>query len=233
MVDWGLMAGTTYTYWITAVDRAGNEGPPSEPRTVATPAVKDRVFIRQPCALRTKGEARLDVPFRIDAPAEAEPIHWVLLTDWPCQNFPQALRVIQAYTRRWLIEEYHKCLKSGTDIEQSQLTTAQHITALLGILAVVAVRLLHTKLLATTRPQDPVRREELEPEALTILEQKFGRPRGGWTNQHFLVAVARLGGFLARKSDGNPGWITIWRGWRKLMLLAQGYDLAKGGRQCG
>ena len=181
----------------------------------------------EPCSVQVV-EAR-----EIDAPPGAEPIHWVLLTDWPCSRFRQALRVIQAYTRRWLIEEYHKCLKSGTEIEHSQLATAQHITALLGILAVVAVRLLHTKLLATTRPQDPVRPEEVGPEALTILEKKFGRPPGGWNNQSFLVALARLGGFLARKSDGSPGWITIWRGWRKLMLLAQGYDLAKEGRKCG
>ena len=108
----------------------------------------------------------------------------------------------------------------------------QHITALLGILAVVAVRLLHAKVLATTLPEEPVAPEEWGPERMTILEKKFGRPDGGWTNQHLLVTVARLGGFLARKSDGSPGWITIWRGWRKLMLLVQGYDLAKG-RKCG
>ena len=32
----------------------------------------------------------------------------------------------------------------------------------------------------------------------------------------FYREVAMLGGFLGRKSDGNPGWITIWRGWEKL-----------------
>ncbi|MDP6047524.1 MAG: IS4 family transposase, partial [Phycisphaerae bacterium] len=47
-----------------------------------------------------------------------------------------------------------------------------------------------------------------------------------------LRAIARLGGFLARKNDGSPGWITIWRGWRKLMLLTQGFELAKG-ENCG
>jgi hypothetical protein len=180
----------------------------------------------EPCTVQVV-EAR-----EMDAPQGVEPIHWVLLTDWPCQTLQEAMRVIKAYTRRWLIEEYHKCLKSGTGIEQSQLATAQHITALLGILAVVAVRLLHAKLLARTRPQEPVGPEELGPEAMTILQKKFGRPRGGWTNQYLLVDIARLGGFLARKSDGSPGWITIWRGWHKLMLLVQGYDLAKGGK-CG
>ena len=180
----------------------------------------------QPCTLNVV-EAR-----EINAPQGIEPIHWVLLTDWSCRTLKQAMRVIKAYTRRWLIEEYHKCLKSGTGMERSQLTTAQHITALLGILAVVAVRLLNLKLLATTCPDQTGAVHELGPEALVVLEAKFGRPSGGWTNSSVLVAVARLGGFLARRSDGNPGWLTIWRGWRKLMLLVQGFDLARE-QKCG
>ena len=43
-VDWGLQAGTTYQYVITAVDRAGNESSPTSPVTVGTPPI-DR-FIR-------------------------------------------------------------------------------------------------------------------------------------------------------------------------------------------
>ena len=148
------------------------------------------------------------------------------------RTLKQAMRVIKAYTRRWLIEEYHKCLKSGTRMERSQLTTAQHITALLGILAVVAVRLLKLKLLATTCPVPAGSVEELGPEGLVVLEAKVGRPPAGWTPQSVWFAVARLGGFLARRSDGNPGWLTLWRGWRKLMLLVQGVDLARG-EECG
>lgn len=168
----------------------------------------------------------------ISAPQGVEPIRWVLLTDWPVENFQQAMRVIKAYTRRWLIEEYHKALKTGTGIEDSQLTTAQRITALLGILAVVAVRLVNMKLLASTLPDEPVDPDDIGPEALAILEAEYGRPAGGWTNASVLTAIARLGGFMARKSDGSPGWLTIWRGLRQLMWSAQGYDLAKG-TKCG
>ncbi len=168
----------------------------------------------------------------IDAPKGVEAIHWVLLTDWPCVTFDESMRVIKAYTRRWLIEEYHKCLKSGTKIEDSQLSTAQHITALMGILAVVAVRLLKAKLLASTLPDEAVSPESLDTDMLAVLRNQFGEPPGGWTHGSLLVAIARLGGFLARKSDGNPGWITIWRGWRKLMLLTQGFSLAQDER-CG
>jgi len=38
--------------------------------------------------------------------------------------------------------------------------------------------------------------------------------------------VARLGGFLGRRSDGDPGWKTLWRGWTKLQTLAEGARLA-------
>ena len=168
----------------------------------------------------------------IDAPEGVEPIRWVLLTDWPVETFEQAMRVIKAYTRRWLIEEYHKALKTGTGIEHSQLATAQRITAFMGILAVVAVRLLNMKLLATTHPDEPVGPEQIGPEALAILEAEYGRPAGGWTNATALRAIARLGGFLARRGDGTPGWITIWRGLRQLMWCIRGFKLAQGER-CG
>lgn len=168
----------------------------------------------------------------LDAPEGVEAIHWVLLTDWPCASFQDAIRVIRTYTRRWLVEEYHKCLKSGTKIEDSQLSAAHNITALLGILAVVAVRLLQTKLQASTLPDEVVLPESLPQGISAVLGSKFGEPSGGWTNRSLLVAIARLGGFLARKGDGNPGWLTIWRGWQKLMLLTQGFDLAQGER-CG
>ena len=44
-------------------------------------------------------------------------------------------------------------------------------------------------------------------------------PPGDLTLREFWRAVARLGGFLARKSDGEPGWQTLWRGWLKLQDL--------------
>lgn len=168
----------------------------------------------------------------VNAPRGVSAIHWVLLTSWACEQFKQAMRVVKTYARRWLIEEYHKALKTGTKAQESQLRTRGGIEALLGLLAVVAVRLLQTKLLGATKPDEPLAPGEICPEALAVLEATFGKPSGGWTHSTALVAIARLGGFLARKSDGNPGWITLWRGMQKLMLLVRGFELATGGK-CG
>jgi len=167
-----------------------------------------------------------------DPPDGADPIHWVLLTSWPVDDLDGCMRVAKAYACRWLIEEYHKALKTGTGIENSQLDTAEKIKSLLGVLAVVAVRLLNMKLLARTHGDVPVAPAELGPEVLAILESLYGPPESGWTYATTLTAIARLGGFLARKSDGLPGWITIWRGWDKLRLMLHGYDLLRGDK-CG
>lgn len=52
------------------------------------------------------------------------------------------------------------------------------------------------------------------------------RPEGKLTVGAFYREMAKLGGFIGRKSDGEPGWITIWRGWGKLYTLVRGSELA-------
>ncbi len=152
------------------------------------------------------------------------PLHWVLLTSLSCGSWAAVQRVVGRYTARWWIEEYHKALKTGTGVEASQLKRGYRLEALIAVLAVVAVRLLSTKLLARSRPEGLEAVESFGPEALALLEKKLGRPQRGWTNQSVLIATARLGGFLARKGDGLPGWQTIWRGWQRLMWMCQGVE---------
>jgi hypothetical protein len=161
------------------------------------------------------------------APRKTEPLHWVLLTDWSIESFADILRIIRTYAARFLIEEYHKALKTGTRVEASQLETREGLENLLAILTVVAVRLLAMKLRAEGYPDEPPSPQTMPPEVWAVLEKKIPRPRTGWTHRALVVAIARLGGFLARRSDGNPGWLTLWRGWQKLMLLVEGYQLAQ------
>lgn len=154
-----------------------------------------------------------------------EPLHWILLTSLPCATWAQAQRVVGYYTARWWIEEYHKGLKSGAGVENSQLEKAHRLEPLIGLLAVVAVRLLSTKMLARSRPEEFEAANSFGPEMLGLLEAKLGKPKEGWTNKNVLIATARLGGFLARKHDGMPGWQTIWRGWQRLLWMCEGANL--------
>jgi hypothetical protein len=154
-----------------------------------------------------------------------EPLHWILLTSLPCRTLAQARQIVGRYTARWWVEEYHKALKSGAGVQDSQLESGGRLEPLIALLAVVAVRLLNTKMLARSRPQGFEARESFGPEALKILEKKFGKPNGGWSNRQVMIATARLGGFLARKHDGMPGWQTIWRGWQRLMWMCEGLEI--------
>lgn len=157
-------------------------------------------------------------------PAGVEPLHWLLLTSLPCQQWAAVQRIIGRYAARWWIEEYHKALKSGVGAEESQMQQAYRIETLVAVLAIVAVRLLNAKWLARTRGDQPVDRQLFGARALDLLAAKFKPPPGGWTHRSALVAVARLGGFLARKQDGLPGWQTIWRGWQRLMWMCEGLE---------
>lgn len=163
-----------------------------------------------------------------------EPLRWMLLSSLSCRTLAQARRIVGRYAARWWVEEYHKGLKSGAGVEQSQLEQGGRLKALIAVLAVVAVRLLNTKLLARSRPEGTEASKSFGPEGLAILERQYGRPKGGWTNQNVLVATARLGGFPARKHDGMPGWQTIWRGWQRLMWMCEGLRiLSQGEKRCG
>jgi hypothetical protein len=37
-----------------------------------------------------------------------------------------------------------------------------------------------------------------------------------------VIEIAKLGGYLARKMDGPPGMLILWRGWKRLMDIAEG-----------
>ncbi len=163
----------------------------------------------------------------INAPVGVEPLHWQLLTSLPCTEWLDAQRVVGRYAARWWVEEYHKALKTGTGVEQSQLERAHRLETLVGILALVAVRLLNLQRLARACPHAAVSPESFGVAALALLTRLRGEPKGGWTHQSVLLAVARLGGFLARKHDGLPGWQTIWRGWQRLMWMGEGLEALK------
>ena len=169
----------------------------------------------------------------IGAAKGADSIGWVILTSWSCGTVEEAARVVRAYAKRWLIEEYHKALKSGTEIQKAQLSSREGLERLLGMMAVVALWLLNTKLLCVNQPDEPVSREAIGEDVLMLLEGAFGRPKDGWTNRTVLIGIARMGGFLARRRDGNPGWMTIWRGWQDIMMMCAGLELYRKHQRCG
>lgn len=165
--------------------------------------------------------------------SQQKPLHWVLLTSLPAGTLLKALEVVAIYRERWLIEDYHKALKSGTSVERFQLGSAQGLERVIGIVAVLAARLLGLQLLAAASPQTPLPPDCADPQVLTVLEVRYGRPPNGWTVSAYLRALAKLGGFLGRKSDGSPGWMTLWRGIRELSSILTFLELYASREKCG
>jgi hypothetical protein len=182
------------------------------------------------------------------------------------------------YEQRWLIEDYHKAVKTGFRIEDNQLKQASSILALFGMIAVIATQLLaireHCRLFPTTPVEEKIG-------VVHLYRQSFGQARGPrccgqrrgnsvsycrgagcsrWVPRsrpktdrkgeqrqkihkslitlverhlrikikivgEFWRALARMGGFIGRKSDGEPGWQTIWKGYKRLQDMLLGANL--------
>ena len=63
------------------------------------------------------------------APAEVEPLRWILLTSLAGSSVTPARRIVGRYTARWHIEEYHKALKSGAGHGRQPIETSLPVGA--------------------------------------------------------------------------------------------------------
>lgn len=158
-------------------------------------------------------------------PKGEKPICWILLTSLPVKSFQDAWDIVEAYEHRWLIEEYHKVMKSGCGLEEHALKTADRLEPLIGLISVIGTRLLQLKLVGRNQPEAKAT-THVPSSWMTCL--KIARPKCNLTNMTvygFFRELAKLGGFLARKGDGEPGWQTIWRGHQKLHAWLEGMKL--------
>lgn len=168
-------------------------------------------------------------------PKGMTPVRWVLTTSERTTNVTEALTVVDYYERRPAVEDFHKGLKTGSRVEKRYYETAASLERVTGLLSVVAMRLLQMQTAARETPNRAAR--EVAPERWIKLVQKLRNSKNGrpidpnMTIYNFMRAIAGLGGHLGRKGDGEPGWITLWRGFNKLLQIIRGADLEK--EKCG
>jgi hypothetical protein len=170
-----------------------------------------------------------------DPPAGAEPLEWFLLTNISVERAAEAKQVITYYECRWVVEEYHKALKTGCDIECMQFTHQSRLEPMIALQSVVALTLLNLRD-ASRRPDAPTApaTEAVAPEYVNVLSAwRHGEARPHWTVQEFFLALARLGGHQNRRRDKRPGWLVLWRGWTSLQFLAAGSQLERKRKKVG
>lgn len=161
----------------------------------------------------------------LDAPDGVDGVEWILMTSEPIAGAADLLRVVDMYRARWVIEEYFKALKTGCAIEARQLESFETLLVAFGLFIPIAWVLLRLRTLA--RQQDPVAAETV----LTATQIKVltSHHRSKLTSSEptvrdALLAIARLGGHL--RSNGQPGWMVLCRGYATLLRLEEGYRLA-------
>jgi hypothetical protein len=159
------------------------------------------------------------------APDGEKPLEWLLLTSVPTNTLEEGWERVDWYRQRWLVEDYHQCLKSGCRIEERQVQSVDSLMRLLGLLSPLAVRLLQIRAAARAEPERPAH-EVIEPVLLAVVAQRSGQASATMTVGTFWREVARLGGYLARTHDGPPGWRTLWKGWLVLQPFLEGVRFA-------
>lgn len=176
---------------------------------------------------------------------EENALSWMLLTSEPVETLAQQLHVIDIYTARWRIEDFHKAWKTGAGVERLRMTAPGNLERAASILGFVGVRLLQLREVMTLpqylRKRGKIDAAEgmehqscgsvLEEDEWKILMQHY-KPRGHkgkeapnmkWAYQ----SLAKLGGFNDTKRTGMASWSTIWEGWDELQAQVTGYRIAK------
>jgi len=170
----------------------------------------------------------------VKPPKGEKPIEWILLTNEPVLTAEDAQRVVAWYERRWIVEEYHKGMKTGCQIEDLQFTAVERLEPAIALLSAVALTLLNLR--DASRRLDAHTRRAATVVAAEYVEVlslwRHGKIRRDWTIHDFFFALARLGGHQNRKRDHRPGWLVLWRGWSKLQLMLEGYRAAQH-KKCG
>jgi Transposase DNA-binding len=219
--------------------RQASHGRPHRPARQATVVMAFcAVTLIPPSPGQARGEHR-QVPLRVWAlrawepspPEGEEALEWFLITDVAVETAEDGWERVDWYERRWPIcEEYHKGQKTGCRIEGPQFTTTAALEPMIALLSVVAWLLMRLRW-AARQPEAAERpATDFVPLLWVLLLSKWRHKeqRPNWTLLEFLMALARWGGHQNRKSDGLPGWQTLWKGWTKLRTIADFADLHSG-----
>jgi hypothetical protein len=157
----------------------------------------------------------------VDAPPGVKPIEWRLLTNRSATSLAEATELIDWYRARWEIEMLFNILKNACRVEALQLGAMARLERALALFVVVAWRVAYLMRMGRTCPDldadlffDP---DEIRSAYMLTKTRQPTKP----TLNAVLRLIARIGGFLDRKSDGEPGAKTIWLGLKEIYVAVK------------
>ena len=159
---------------------------------------------------------------------DREQIDWRIITNLHVPDLESAVEKLHWYSLRWKIETFFKVLKSGFNIDHSKIKSAESICKLMSISCIVAWRVFWMTMLIREDSAAPPNAALTETEMQILDNTVPDRGKHKSTSlSDYLLKIAKLGGYLARKSDLPPGNTVVWRGLKKLIELQRGFEIAK------
>ncbi len=209
-----------------------------QPGRLATLSVRFAPVTLQPPCLK-KDQAPLKL-WAVEAremrpPKGGKPICWRLLTTLPVETVEAAVEKVRWYAQRWQIEIIHKVLKSGCKVEQRQLESAERLQRVVVVDLIVAWRVLGLCKAGRETPEGLASDwlSSAEWRALwCYMNETPQSPRRPPRLRQAVRWIAQLGGFLGRRSDGEPGPIVLWRGLQQLRAITAAWRRF-GHEKCG
>jgi len=167
-------------------------------------------------------------------PEGTRPAEWFLLTNKEISNKADAEKVPEIYSRRWTVEDFHKCYKTGCSIEKRQFDSRKSLLTGIGLLAITAVVLLRSRYISKLEHHTPfeiIVTDKHEQALAKTLADKYLMPIDRQLCEPYSVLwwvllLGRMGGHQGYKSKGLPGWQILWKGYSFFQTIAIGYKHA-------
>jgi hypothetical protein len=224
---------------LTVNPQPAKKGRPAQPgRQTEVALAWAALTLRPPVPGQARGEHRQE-PLQVwglrvwepAPPVGMEALEWLLLSNAAVTSEKDAWERVDWYELRWpTAEEYHKAQKTGCKIEGPQFTKAERLQPMIGLLSVVAWLLIYLRWASRDEQaaQEPARRHVPWVWVKWLSRWRCGIAQPDWSTREFFLALARLGGHQNRKSDGLPGWQTLWKGWTKLLTVVDFTHIESG-----
>ncbi len=165
----------------------------------------------------------------VSPPNTNDCIQWKLITDLPINTPQEAIEKLDWYSMRWKIETFHKILKSGCQAESLKLRTAERLINLIAIFCILSWRVFWMTMMNRLCPSMPakVAFTDAEIQLLDLLtnDQKKISTTTQKVLSHYLIKIAKLGGYLGRAQDHPPGNCVIWKGISRLADIQYGFNI--------
>jgi hypothetical protein len=150
---------------------------------------------------------------------------WILLTNLDVSSVENCQKIISLYKERWHIEDYHKVLKTGYQIDELFLHASREaIENALIVASISACRLYWLIFLGRTDENLKANYffTELEWKSVYIYF-KESLPEDVPLLKEVVLRVARLGGYKNQKKSNLPGIKVLWLGWQSFTVIAEMY----------